>query len=120
MLKIISKPALLVKQHMKIVTQDIEIQELKEHNEELKDVIKSDLYNDFMDKLEIPSKVARQNERVKLLTQQRTALRTECSKQVDEIKELKEQLKDKDKLKAKCDKYAKHNRVLKEMLKEGK
>lgn len=93
---------------------------LKEENRIIKNLIKSDLYKDFMAKIEAPHKIIDLQNSLKLRTQQRNDLRTENLKYREEIKNLKLQIKDQDLITKQRDRYKKQVKSLKEIIKGDK
>jgi len=93
---------------------------LKEENRTIKNLIKSDLYKDFMAKIEAPHKIIDLQNTLKIRTQQRNELRIENLKYREEIKNLKLQIKDQDLITKQRDRYKKQIKSLKEIIKGEK
>lgn len=111
---------LIFKQHIKINTLENEIDVKNARIKELENIIKSDLYKDFMAKLEAPHKIIDLQNTLKIRTKQRNDLREENKKQNDEIRSLKDKVRNQDLIVKQNEKYKKQVKSLKEVIKEGK
>lgn len=110
----------IVKQRMTINTLEGKIEALEAKKKELQDVIKSDLYKDFMAKLEAPHKIIDLQNTLKLRTQQRNAVREENTKLREELKKQKDQSTTVEQITRQRDRYKKQVKTLKDIIKEGK
>ena len=119
-MKQINKIPLWIKQQRKINTLENELDVANDKIKNLENIIESDLYKDFMDKLEAPHKIAELKETLKIRTQQRNAVRDEFVKVREENKKLEESAKDYDLVIKQRDRYKKQVKSLKEIIKEGR
>lgn len=109
-----------VKLLVKFNTVKTENESLKLDNASIKNLIKSDLYKDFMAKIEAPHKIIDLQNSLKIRTQQRNDLRVENLKQREELKKQKEYVKDYDLVVKQRDKYKKQVKSLKDIIKSEK
>ncbi len=109
-----------VKQRMRINSLEVDLKSEKNKIKELQNIIKSDLYKDFMEKLEAPHKIVELKESLKMRTQQRNAVREDNTKLREELKKQKEYNKNYDLVVKQRDKYKKQIKTLKDVIKESK
>jgi hypothetical protein len=119
-MKQINKIPLWVKQQRKINTLENELDVANDKIKNLENIIKSDLYKDFTDKLESPHKIEELKETLKIRTQQRNAVRDEFVNVREENRKLEESAKDYDLVIKQRDRYKKQVKSLKEIIKEGR
>lgn len=114
------KLPLTLRQQIKINTLESEVENLKSKLKEKDAIIKSDLYKEFMAKLEAPHKIIDLQNTLKLRTQQRNAVREDNTKLREELKKQKDQSITVEQITRQRDRYKKQVKTLKDIIKEGK
>lgn len=123
----LEKLGLALSQFPTLFNQAIKINTLESENEELRgkikekdNIIKSDLYKEFMAKIEAPHKIIDLQNTLKLRTQQRNVVREENTKLREEIKKYQDQSIELKRITSQRDRYKKQVKTLKDIIKEGK
>lgn len=119
-MKNVNKIPTWIKQQRRINTLENEVDYLKAKVKEKEDIIKSDLYKEFMEKLEAPHKIIDLQNTLKNRTQQRNALREENIQLREENKKYRSQTIELDKTIKQRERYKKQIKMLKDIIKEGK
>jgi hypothetical protein len=116
----VGKIPLTLRQLQRINTLESENEDLKLKLKEKDAIIKSDLYKEFMAKLEAPHKIIDLQNTLKLRTQQRNAVREDNTKLREELKTHKENSILLEQTIKQHDRYKKQVKTLKDIIKEGK
>ena len=114
------KLPLTLRQQIKINTLESKVEDLKYKLKEKDAIIKSDLYKEFMAKLEAPHKIIDLQNTLKLRTQQRNAVREDNNKLREELKKQKDRSITVEQITRQRDRYKKQVKTLKDIIKEGK